>query len=477
MPTTSKRRRQALEIPLQLDRSAGNQSRQVHASLRAAILDGRLAAGLRLPSSRALADQLGIRRNAIVVAFEHLESDGLVETRLGAGTYVAAHLPPRSETPEAAPHRVAEVRHGAFALGQTRADPILLRRLAGVMRRRIATATGTELGYGDPRGSEALRRQIAAQLAANRGILCDPSHILVVSGVQQGLRLCMEALLRPGDAVWMEDPGYPVARRTLEAAGARLVPVPVDGEGLDVAAGRRRANAAAAAYVTPSNQFPTGVTMSMGRRIALLDWARASQAWVFEDDYDNEFRYAGPPLTALAGLGGGDRIIYFGTFSKMLFPGLRLAYVVLPPGAVERVVAARSAFDRFPPSLAEGAVAELLADGTLAAHTRRMRARYRAARDAVAETLRHASGGRLDIVVPAQGLHLLANLPADLPGDAAARIREQAGIEAWLLAETRMVQASPDGFILGFAGHELAALTAAAERLGRAVRAPLASPM
>lgn len=476
MPTTSKRRREALEIPLQLDRAAGNQARQVHASLRSAILDGRLAAGLRLPSSRALADQLGIRRNAIVVAFEHLESDGLVEMRQGAGTFVAARLPRRSAMPEALPHKVAETRRGAFALGQTSADPILMRQLAGVMRRRITAATGAELGYGDPRGSEALRRQIAAQLAASRGILCDPSHILVVSGVQQGLRLCMEALLRPGDAVWMEDPGYPVARRTLAAAGARLVPVPVDGEGLDVAAGRRQAATAAAAYVTPSNQFPAGVTMSMGRRIQLLDWARAAQAWVFEDDYDNEFRYAGPPLTALAGLGGSDRIIYFGTFSKMLFAGLRLAYVVLPAAAVEPVVAARAAFDRFPPSLTEGAVAELLADGALAAHTRRMRMRYRAARDAVAETLRRTAGDLLDIVVPQQGLHLLARLPAGLPAGAAARIRERAGIEAWLLAETRMLPASPDGFILGFAGHDLGALTAAAERLGRAVRAYVAAP-
>lgn len=474
MPTTSKRRREVLEIPLQLDRTAGNQSRQVHASLRAAILDGRLAAGLRLPSSRALADQLGIRRNAIVVAFEHLESDGLIETRRGAGTYVAARLPRRTAMPEAAPHRVAEIPRGAFALGQTYADPILLRQLAGVMRRRIASATSLDLGYGDPRGSEALRRQIAAQLAANRGILCDPGDILVVSGVQHGLRLCLDALLRPGDAVWMEDPGYPVARRTLQAAGARLVPVPVDGEGLDVAAGCLRASTATAAYVTPSNQFPIGVTMSMARRIALLDWARAAQAWVFEDDYDNEFRYAGPPLTALAGL-GSDRIIYLGTFSKMLFAGLRLAYVVLPPGLIERVVAVRGAFDRFPPSLTEGAVAALLADGGLAAHTRRMRMRYRAARDRAAETLDRAAGGLLDIVVPAQGLHLLARLPPGLPAEAAARIRERAGIEAWLLAETRMVQAGPDGFILGFAGHDLAALTAAAERLGGAVRAYLAA--
>lgn len=462
-----------LDLPLRLESAAGNQARQVHASLRDSILAGQLAAGLRLPSSRALADQLGVGRNAVVVAYEHLDADGLVEARQGAGTYVAAHLPARPRAPEAPPQVAGAPSLRACALGCTDADPALMRRLASAVRRRIAGAGPADLGYGDPRGSEPLRRQIAAHLAASRGILCDPGSIVVVSGVQHGLRLCAEALIAPGDAIWFEDPGYPAARRTLMAAGLDLVPVPVDAEGLDVAEGCARAALAKAAYVTPSNQFPTGATMTMARRLALLEWARGAQAWVLEDDYDNEFRYEGPPLTALAGLDGGDRVIYLGTFSKTLFAGLRLAYLVLPPAAVERVVATRAAHDRFPPSLTERAVADLIADGTLAAHTRRMRKRYRRARDGLSEALTREAGGLLRVVVPPQGLHLLAYLPDSLPPDTAARIRERAGIEARILGEMHFTPSTPDGFVLGFAGHAEAALRAAAADLGAATRAVL----
>jgi GntR family transcriptional regulator/MocR family aminotransferase len=469
-PTTVKRRRGALDVPLTLDRAYGSLSLQVHASLRAAILDGRLVAGLRLPSSRDLAGQLGVRRNTIVGAYEHLLSDGLIEARIGDGTYIAARLPPRPDRTAAAPLTAAPARGGIFALGHTDADPDLLRRLASAARRRIAMASAADLGYGDPRGSEALRRQIAIQVAASRGIRCDPSCIVIVNGTQQGIRLCADALLQAGDLVCVEDPGYPATRTTLAAAGMRLIPVPVDEQGLDVAAGRRAAPRAKAIYVTPTHQFPTGVTMRMERRIALLAWARSSGAWVLEDDYDSEFRYAGPPLTALAGIDAGDRVIYIGTFSKTLFAGLRLAYLVLPPAAVRRVMQARAAHDRFPPSIMGDAVAELMACGALAAHIRRMRARYRLARDTVAETLQHAAGESLRVVVPGQGLHMLAYLRAGLPRDAAARIRSIARIDAWLVSETRLVRSRHDGFVLGFSGHDIRELTAAAHRLGHAVQ-------
>ena len=455
-------------MPVQLDRSLGSQPLQVHASLRAAILDGRLIAGLRLPSSRYLADQLGVRRNAIVGAYEHLLSDGLLEARVGDGTYVASQLPPRLDRTVEAPFALAPYRCGAFALGQTHIDPHLLRRLASAARRRISSAA--DLGYADPRGSEALRRQISIHLAASRGIRCDPSCILIVGGTQQGVRLCADALLRAGDLVWMEDPGYPATRATLGAAGMRVVPVPVDADGLDVAAGQRAWPRAKAAYVTPSHQFPTGVTMRMERRIALLAWARAARAWVFEDDYDSEFRYAGPPLTALASIDGNDRVIYIGTFSKTLFAGLRLAYIVLPPAVVERVVLARATHDRFPPCVMGEAIADLMASGTLATHVRRMRARYRLARDAVANALAQSAGDALQVVVPSQGLHMLAYLPAAMARDAPARIREIAKVDAWLVSETRLVRTKRDGFVLGFAGHDIKELTAAAHRLGIAAR-------
>ena len=459
-----------LDVPLPLDHSAGNQSLQVHASLRAAILDGRLAPGTRLPSSRALAEQLGVGRNAVVIAYEHLHGDGLVETTQGAGTYVAMLPPAGPQSAGADALQIETPPRGPLAIGRTYGDPALLQRLAGAIRRRLVMASQAQLGYGDPRGSLDLRSQLAAHLAASRGILCDPACVLVTSGTQHGLRLCIDALLQPGDTVWMEDPGYPTARRTLQRAGMRVVPVPVDAEGLDTAAGRRAAPNAKAAYITPSHQFPTGVTMSMARRVALIDWARETSAWLLEDDYDSEFRYAGPPLTALAGLGGNDRVIYLGTFSKTLFPALRLAYAVLPRAIVEVVLRARAAQDRLPQLFSADAVADLIADGTIAAHVRRMRRRYQTGRDALVAALEASSGGTLRVIVPTQGLHLVALLPDGLPKGAAPDVRKAAGIDAWLLSETRMVAAEPDGFVLGFSGQDVEELKAFGTALGRAAK-------
>ena len=470
MPTIRDRHAAVLDLPLHLEAAAGSQSSRVHAGLRAAILDGRLAAGLRLPSSRLLAEQLGVRRNAVVVAYELLLSDGLAEARVGDGTYVAAQVPRGAAVPDpvAAPDGVP--KGAPFAVGRTTADPILLRRFARALRDRVWHADEAELGYGDPRGSEALRRAIAEHLAAARGIACDPSRILITSGTQQGLRLCAEALLRRGDEVWMEDPGYVTARRTLAALGATLVPVPVDAAGVDVAAGRQRAPGARLAYVTPSHQFPTGVTMSMARRLALLDWARAEEAWVMEDDYDSEFRFAGPPLTALAGIDGAGRVIYLGTFSKTLFPGLRIGFVVVPATLMDRVMAVRAVSDRFPSPIMGGALAEVMEGGDFAAHLRRMRTQYRLARDLVAEELALACGPILSFERPDHGLHLLATLPEGLPPGTARRIQAEAGVEGWLLSDLRLRPEGPDGFVIGYSGHAPAALRDAARRLGAAIR-------
>lgn len=445
----------------------GNQTARVHAALRSAIVDGLLRANQALPSSRALAAQIGINRNVVVAAYEQLQSDGLIEARQGAGTHVAARLPlsaplvPATVRPVSTPGR-----RRAFALGHTDADPALLRDLSRSASRVIAKATPEQLGYGDPRGSPALRREVATFLASSRGIRCDPDCVLIVAGAQSGLRLCLETLLRPGDCVWMEDPGYHVARATLAAIGLDVEPAPVDDEGLAIP-DRPDATCAKAVYVTPSHQFPTGVTMSMRRRVALLEWAGKADAWVFEDDYDSEFRYSGPPLTALAGL-GGNRVIYCGTFTKTLFPSLRLAYLVLPPAIVEQVTNARASHDRFPPRFMQDAVAELMANGRLARHVRRVRTRYRDARDAVVEALAASAGGALDIVAPMQGLHMVACLPGEGSPQAASEIRRIADVETRLLSETRMNPGGREGFILGFSGHPVRELTEAATRLGRA---------
>ena len=408
-PTTLQRRRGALDVPLNLDRAHGNRSLQVHASLRAAILDGRLVAGLRLPSSRDLAAQLAVRRNAIVGAYEHLHSDGLIEARIGDGTYVAAHLPPRPGRSAAAPVAGTQAPGGIFALGHTHSEPQLLRRLASAVRRRITSATAADLGYGDPRGSEALRRQIAITVAASRGIRCDASCIFIVNGTQQGIRLCADALLRPGDLVWMEDPGYPATRTTLSAAGLRPVPIRVDEEGLDVAAGKRAEPRAKAVYVTPSHQFPTGVTMRMERRIALLAWARNSGAWVLEDDYDSEFRYVGRPLPPLKSLDRADRVLYIGTFSKTLFPGLRLGYLVAPSPLVRPLVDLTMLLAPLAAADAQATLAAFLIEGHFGRHIRRMRQLYAGRRAALAQALERQFGSG-QVALGAGGMHVLLRL-------------------------------------------------------------------
>lgn len=477
MPTTSQRQKTSTSpatkhiTQLRLDSSIRNQAQRVHSALRLAIIDGLLPSGTALPSSRALSHQIGIGRNTIVTAYEQLLSDGLVEARHGSGTFVAAIPPPLAKT-------TAQFGIGAkvppgpkkpFALGQPRVEPALLARLASASRRRISEADPLDLGYGDPRGSLHLRRQIAAALAVDRGLRCDPDCIVVVSGTQHGLRLCADALLTPGDKIWMEEPGYAAARATLAAAGAVPAPVIVDDEGLDIRAAGKRAPDAKAAYVTPSHQFPSGVTMSMRRRVELLEWADNAGAWVLEDDYDSEFRYTGRPLTPLAGL-STTRVIYLGTFAKTLFPALRIGYMVVPPGALDRILSARAAIDRFPPAFMQDAVADLMSDGTVSAHLRRMRKHYCNARNQIAKIIAEDAAGVLIPAVPAQGLHMIVRLASGLDRDAGHAIRAAAGVDAMLLSETRTESTGTEGFILGFSGFSPEVLSEAATSLAQAAR-------
>jgi GntR family transcriptional regulator/MocR family aminotransferase len=327
--------------------------------------------------------------------------------------------------------------------------------------------------YGDPRGGHELRAAIADHLLSARGLRCDPEQIMLTSGTLHGLRIVLSAILKPGDRIWCEDPGYPVARRTIEHCGYRVVSVPVDASGMVVANGRARAPTARAAYVTPSHQFPLGVQMSMPRRMELLDWAKEADAFVFEDDYDSEFRYDGAPLLSLAGIDHLRRVIYMGTFAKTLFAGLRIGYCALPEKLIGPVTAARAALDRFPGTLMEGAVADMLNSGAFAANLKKVRRLYREARDVLASTLSAASEGELSVPVPSQGLHLVARFDRSTEPFVAAKAKSTAGVDGWLLAETYHRARALPGFVLGFAGHELPQLEASAERLAKASLATL----
>jgi GntR family transcriptional regulator/MocR family aminotransferase len=296
---------------------------------------------------------------------------------------------------------------------------------------------------------------------------------MLTSGTQHALRIVLGAILKPGDQIWCEDPGYPAARRAIGYCGLRPVSVPVDASGIVVAKGRTHAPAAGAAYVTPSHQFPLGVQMSMTRRLELLDWAREAGAFVIEDDYDSEFRYDGAPLLSLAGIDHLSRVIYMGTFAKTLFPGLRIGYCALPERLVDPVTAARAALDRFPGTLLEGAVADMLNSGAFAANLRKVRGTYREARDVLASTLSTASDGLLSVPVPSQGLHLVARFDPSTDPQVAAIAKADAGVAGWLLAETYFRARPLPGFVLGFSGHALPELIASAERLAKSSLAAL----
>ena len=502
--------RPVANLLIRLDARAGETlQRQIYREIRRAILGGAVPPGTRLPSSRALADDLGVSRTTAVLALEQLSAEGYLASRRGAGTFVAEDLPddlpPRpvpGRTP-AGPRNsrsthpplsrrgaaLAAVPQGAarlggppraFRVGTPGLDLFPVRLWHRLANRRLRSVTAAGLDYGDPAGLRALREAIAGHVQTARGTRCDADQIVIVGGAQQGLDLVCRLLLDPGDRVWMEEPGYPGARSALVGAGARMVPVRVDAEGLDVDAGTRRAADARLAYVTPSHQYPSGVPMSLRRRLALLRWAAAARAWVVEDDYDSEFRYGSRAVPCLHGLDGDGRVIYAGSFSKTLFPALRLGFLIVPDGLQDRLVAGRRAADQHPPLLDQAVLADFIGDGHFARHLRRMRTAYRERLEALVEAAERFCGGAMRLRPVRTGLHAVADLDgvdaAEVAQEAAARGVEVTPLAAYYARRAR----AANGLVLGFAAVPSAALAKAAERLAAAIEqargAPTARP-
>lgn len=446
---------------------AGPRSKALYSAIRSLIEAGAVPGGAKLPTTRDLARRFGLSRAAAIAAFETLIGEGFVEARVGAGTFVAHHVPrlPKqkaSATPSdpAAPDALPAL---PLTVGVTASDPRTARIFRQLMSRHLARPAPALFRYGDPRGGIELREAVAAYLRAARGVRCEARQIVITSGAQQGLDLLIRAIIRPGDAVWAENPCYPMAHTALKGAGAKVIAVPVDDEGLDVARGEKLSPRAKAAYVTPSHQFPLGVTMTMRRRLALIDWARRNDAWIIEDDYDSEFRYGGPPLTALQGMDGTGRVAYVGTFSKILFPGLRTGYLVAPEKLLDAALAVRARSDRFPPAITEAPLADLIAQGHFAAHLRRVRRRVQANRDMLVATLNEHAKGRLDFAVPDQGLHMIAKTSrADMAIAAAAK---EAGIGARALSPMYIGGNPQQGLVLGFSAFTPDVIQDAAIRL------------
>ncbi|WP_151717651.1 MocR-like pyridoxine biosynthesis transcription factor PdxR [Gemmobacter serpentinus] len=436
--------------------SDGPRARAVYAALRGLIEAGRLPPGAKLPPSRDLAARLAIARGAVVAGYEMLLADGFAEARVGAGTYVAGAVPRLGLAPSPPPAGDFQPKDLPGDLGLAQPDPQSLEAFRVLVNSHLAKPHPGLFHYADPRGDAGLRGEVAAYLRVARGLRLHPDQIVMTAGTQGALDLIARAVLAPGDEVWMEEPGYPSGKAAF--AAQTLVPVPVDGEGLDVAAGRLRAPRARAAYVTPSHQFPLGVTMSMRRRLALLDWALEAGAWIIEDDYDSEFRYAGAPLAALQGMDGAGRVIYVGTFSKALMPGLRMGYLVLPEPLIAPVLALRMRSDRAPSGLIEPAMAEFLSGGAFAAHLRRARKRCRTARDALVAVLQEAGAA---LTAPDQGLHLTLPLPQDCD-DRALTARLRAGGLGVRALSTMFLDQPRPGLVIGFSGHPPDQLQAAA---------------
>jgi GntR family transcriptional regulator/MocR family aminotransferase len=448
----------------------GPRTRQLYAAIRKLIESGQALPGTKLPTTRDLAKRLGLSRAAAVAAFEMLVADGFAEARVGAGTFVAAQVPVVTTAAAVSVPPVPPARPLPCELGVATIDTKTMAIFRRLLSRSLARPGAEHFHYSDARGGLALRKAIAAYLRTARGVRCDAEQIVVTTGTMHGMNLVLRAMLGPGDTAWMEDPCYTTAKAVLESAGARIAGIPVDEEGLDPQLGEALAPQARLAYVTPSHQFPLGVPMTMRRRLALLDWARRRQAWIIEDDYDSEYRFAGPPLTALQGMDGAERVVYLGTFSKVLFPGIRIGYAVVPRPLLARVLELRAHIDRQPPTLAQEAVAEFLDGGHFAAHLRRARRRVEGARDALVSALATHAEGALSVSAPGQGLHLVARLGGNRDDGAIARQLLAAGVGAKALSPMYLALPPQQGLVLGFSGFGEADLAAAAIRICEVLR-------
>ncbi len=437
----------------------------LYRALRGSIESGALPPGSKLPTTRDLAQRLNVSRGAAVAAFDMLIADGFAEARTGAGTFVARSVPNLKGVlpPTASIESPAPLLPGT--LGVAWPDERTLKSLRILLSRHLLRPSPEHFSYGDPRGTTALREAIAAYLRSARGLRCSSSSIIITAGILQGLNLILRAIAGRGDTVAMEDPGYPKALGTFRAAGLRVIGVPVDAQGLDAGRCEDLPAETRALYVTPSHQFPLGVSMTMARRLQLIDWAKRRGAWVIEDDYDSELRFSGPPLAALQGIDEAGRVIYLGTFAKVLFPGIRVGYAVLPEALIEPVLTLRRLTDRQPPSLLEGALADFVQQGHFAAHLRRARKRAQAARDGLVAGLQTCADIRA--MAPQQGLHLIARLTSGMDDVTAVKLAAQAGLGALPLSSTYIDHAPEQGLIIGFSGFSQDTLYRSAERLGQ----------
>jgi len=484
-------------VPLERE-SATPLFRQLYARLKDAILQGALVPGARLPATRELCRLLGVSRQTVLAAYDQLTAEGYLRGGVGQGTFVDQALPLARQAPApGAPGllRALPERGAALATSMARIrlydGPLRAFRpsMPGLdlfpfelwrkLEARHLRGSGPYLGYGPANGYAPLRELLCAYLRASRGVVCTPEQIVITSGSQQALYLLAQLLLAPGDEVWVESPGYQGACAPMLVAGARVKTVPVTSEGMDVAYGARHYPNARLVFATPSHQLPLGPTMSLARRLELLRWAETKRAWVIEDDYDSEYRYTGPPLASMQSLDRAGCVVYVGTLSKVLFPALRLGYVVAPPALAEPLARAKAVVDMHHAMLPQAVLADFIAEGHFMRHIRRTREAYAERRATLMGALEDRLGERL-VCGPADvGLDLCTHFRPDrrgcIPNEAeVARAAGEAGIELRPLGYYANAAATPEcavapGLLLGFSAVKPEAIRNGVEALARVI--------
>ncbi|EPJ8785177.1 PLP-dependent aminotransferase family protein [Pseudomonas aeruginosa] len=470
---------------------------RIQRAIRQLILDGALAPGNPLPASRALAQSLGVSRDTVEAAYSRLHAEGFIERRVGSGSVVAAatRLSP-GRRGAGAPRRVGGAprlsrRGEAMQAGGGVREQLVPRPFApGVpetrtfplatwerLQRQVLKEYGARaLIHGDPQGAEPLRQAIADYVNLERGARATADRVLVLTSSQQALGLCASVLLDAGERIFVEDPAYYGARKAFEAAGLECLPVPVDEQGLRPEPILAQPQAARALCLTPSHHYPTGVTLSLERRLALIEWAQRQQAWIIEDDYDSEFHYAGRPTACVQGLDTHERTLYIGTFTKSLFPGLRIGYMVLPPALVAPMTVARSLQDGHNASLAQLTLARFIAGGHFGAYVRGMRNLYGERLGFLAERVGKRLGGLVEPRVPAGGLQMPGLLCAEIDETRAIAAAYRAGVELVGLSALHLAAPPRAGFLMGFAAYTTDELEAAVGVLAKTLRGLRANP-
>jgi GntR family transcriptional regulator/MocR family aminotransferase len=470
---TSKEPLRGITTPIALDRSARKPFyQQIYDAYRTRILRGDLHAGELVPSSRELGRQLRVSRLPVLNAYSQLLAEGYFESRIGAGTFIAAAVPgtrisagiraivnaPSGSRPIAA-NAAALPKYqrpswaedlGPFQVGQPALQDFPMQIWSRLVARHSRRMKVRDLQYGNPMGSESLRQAIASYLRTARAVRCEPGQIMVVSGSQQALDISTRVLLNAAARVWVEEPGYWLVHHVLKAAGCRAAPVPVDMEGISVEAGIKLCRNARAVFVAPSHQYPLGVTMTATRRLQLLEWAEKSGAWIIEDDYDSEYRYDSMPIASLQGLDTHSRVLYVGTFSKVLFPSLRVGYIVIPRDLVEHFAAVRQACDLCPSQANQEVLASFIREGHFSRHIRRMRRVYEQRRRVLVEAINGEFDDSFEMVGAEAGLHVTLLSRHRMQDVQVAERAAQHGLWVTALSLSYTGRSPRQGFVLGF---------------------------